>query len=120
MIFVYNRAKETHSGENNYPVYIGAGILSNPYTDLKEKRHSIYYVKTFDEALERYTSYFNMMYNGNVEFRNKVDEIYEKYKAGEDVYLEDADFEENSTGLIIKKKLEQRLLKEKLKKYVKK
>lgn len=115
MIKVYNHTKEIHSGPNNYPVYFGASVISNPYTDLKEKRRSIFYTKTLDEALVRYSTYFDLMYKNNKEFRTLIDEIYEKYATGIDVYLEDSDYETNCTGEIIKKKLEKRLVLEKIK-----
>lgn len=116
MVHVYNHVREVHSGPNNYPVYFGASIISNPYTDLKEKRRSVFYAKSLEEALKRYSSYYDLMYKNNPEFRGLIDEIYEKYKSGVDVYLEDSDYDVECTGEIIKKKLEKRLVLEKIKK----
>ena len=66
------------------------------------------------------------MYQTNLDFRDVVDEMYEKYKNGEDIYLEcyckkylcrdmaPHNDEVSCHGDIIKSKLEQRLLKEKI------
>lgn len=116
MVHVYNHIKEIHSGPDNYPVYFGASVISNPYTDLKDKRRSVFYAKSLEEALKRYSSYYDLMYKSNPEFRKLIDEIYEKYKSGVDVYLEDSDYDIECTGEIIKKKLEKRLVLEKIKK----
>jgi hypothetical protein len=116
MIHVYNHIREIHSGPDNYPVYFGASVISNPYTDLKDKRRSVFYAKSLEEALKRYSSYYDLMYKNNPEFRGLIDEIYEKYKSGIDVYLEDSDYDTECTGEIIKKKLEKRLVLEKIRK----
>lgn len=116
MIHVYNHIREIHSGPDNYPVYFGASVISNPYTDLKDKRRSVFYAKSLEEALKRYSSYYDLMYKNNQEFRGLIDEIYEKYKSGIDVYLEDSDYDIECTGEIIKKKLEKRLVLEKIRK----
>lgn len=118
-IIVYNRVKETHSyEENNYPVYFGAGILSNPYTDEIEKRRSIYYAKTIEDAMNRYDTYFDVMYKGNMTFKYFIDEIYQKYLNNETIYLEDQFVSlDKSTGSVIKSKIEQMVIKNKLLKY---
>lgn len=116
MIHVYNHIKEEHSGPDNYQVFFGASVISNPYTDLKDKRRSVFYAKSLEEALKRYSSYYDLMYKSNNDFRALIDEIYEKYKSGIDVYLEDSDYDTECTGEIIKKKLEKRLVLEKIKK----
>ena len=116
MIHVYNHIREIHSGPDNYPVYFGASVISNPYTDLKDKKRSVFYAKSLEEALKRYSSYYDLMYKNNPEFRGLIDEIYEKYKSGIDVYLEDSDYDTECTGEIIKKKLEKRLVLEKIRK----
>lgn len=115
-IIVYNRADEDHSSsENNYPIYRGKSILGNPYTDKPlGKTMAIYQVKTREEAIERYDSYFDMMYANNPPFKRLVDEIYEKYKNGEDVYLECYCKPKPCHGDVIAAKLQKRLLKEKI------
>ena len=121
-IIVYNRAVEDHSSNpNNYPIYRGGSILGNPYTDKPVKQTlAIYQVKTREEAIARYDSYFDMMYGSNEAFTELVDEIYEKYKSGEDVYLEcycgvGENGHKRCHGEVIAEKLQKRLLKEKIK-----
>ena len=115
MIYVYNRTKEDFSWhENNYPIY-RPSILSNPYTHIKDKKTlAMFVVKSRDEAIDRYESYFDRKYKGNAPFKYLIDEIYNKYKNGEDIYLECYCKPERCHGDIIKEKLEKRLIKEKI------
>ena len=81
-----------------------------------DKCLAIYRCKTRDEAIDSYAKYFDLMYGGNLKFTNAIDEIYNKYKRGEDVYL--GCFCPKSVrchGDIIIEKLQKRLIKEKLK-----
>jgi hypothetical protein len=118
MIYVYNRTKETHDGSNNYPIFRGGSILGNPYTHIKDKTTlASYVVKTRDEAIELYDHYFDVMYSGNIEYKKLIDEIYEKYKNGIDVYLECYCAPLRCHGDIIKEKLQKRLIKERIKMY---
>lgn len=116
MIYVYNRLKEDFSMcENNYPIY-RPSILSNPYSHIKDKKTlAMFVVKNRDEAIDRYEGYFDRMYSGNAPFKFLIDEIYEKYKRGEDIYLECYCKPERCHGDIIKEKLEKRLMKERIK-----
>ena len=116
-IIVYNRTREDHSvNKNNYPIFRGGSVLGNPFTHIKDKTTKAYcVVDTAEEAIEMYDDYFDLMYEKSVQFKNLVDEIYEKYKNGEDVYLECYCKPKPCHGDIIKKKLEQRLIKEKIK-----
>lgn len=125
-IIVYNRKDEDYSSlPNNYPIYRGGSILGNPYTDKPLKGTlAIYQVRTRDEAIERYDSYFDMQYKVNPTFQSLIDEIYEKYKNGEDVYLEcycgvGDGVKKNCHGEVIAEKLQKRLLKEFLQKHKK-
>lgn len=114
-ITIYNINKELYDGDNNY--YIGRpSILSNPYTHIKDK-HTLakYVVNSRDEAIDMYEKYFDIMYNSNIEFTTMVDEIYEKYKNGEDVYLGCYCKPLRCHGDVIKDKLQQKLIKEKIK-----
>lgn len=116
-IIVYNRKIEDHTdkGENNYPIY-RPSILSNPYYWEKDKKTlAMFVVKSRDEAIDRYEAYFDRMYSGNAPFKFLIDEIYEKYKRGEDIYLECYCKPERCHGDIIKEKLEKRLMKERIK-----
>lgn len=120
-IIVYNRTKEDHSlNHNNIPIY-RPNILGNPFTDIKDKATKAQYVvKNRDEAIERYSEYFDVMYGSNIEFTKAVDEIYEKYKRGEDVYLECYCAPRRCHGDVIVEKLRKRLIREKLKNIIKK
>lgn len=115
-IIVYNRKNDDHSHEkNNYPIFRGASILGNPYTHLPLRgTKAIYHVRTRDEAIERYSGYFDLEYAHNQSFKEQIDEIYEKYKNGEDIYLECYCHPLACHGDTIKEKLERRLLKEKV------
>ena len=115
-IIVYNRADEDHSMDpNNYPIYRGGSILGNPYTDKPVKKTlAIYQAKDRDEAISRYGAYFDMMYETNNDFSSLIDEIYEKYKKGETVYLECYCHPLPCHGDVICEKLKKRLIKEKV------
>ena len=115
-IYVYNRTKEDYSDKpGNYACY-RPSILSNPYTHIKDKKTlASFVVKTRDEAIDRYSSYFDRMYKGNAPFKYIVDEIYERYKHGEDIYLECYCKPERCHCDVIKDNLEKRLVKEKIK-----
>ena len=131
MIYVYNRRIEDFSDKrNNYPIYRTAtgNILGNPFTNIKDKKTlAMFVVKTRDEAIDRYEGYFDRMYGGNAPFKYLIDEIYEKYKRGEDIYLEcyckkypvgqqeQHPDEVRCHGDIIKEKLEKRLVRERIK-----
>ena len=117
MIIVYNRGKEDHSAHpNNYPIYRGGSVLGNPYTDKPLKGTlAVFKAKNREEAIEKYDTYFDTQYGRNKEFTAVIDEIYEKYKNGETVYLEGYCHPLPCHGDVIVKKLQQRLLKEKIK-----
>lgn len=121
-IIVYNRGKEDHSTHPyNFPIYRGGSVLGNPYTDKPlTKTMAVYQVKNREEAIQRYSSYFDMQYGRNKEFTEIIDCIYELYKMGETVYLEcycdpGRDGKFNCHGEIIVYKLQKRLLREKIK-----
>ena len=114
-IIVYNRKNETHSDSpNNFRCY-RPFALANPYTHLPvEKTKAIYKVATREDAVKAYDHYFDLMYRSNLRFKKAVDYIYERYKAGEDVYLECYCKPEPCHCDVIKEKLEKRLIKEKM------
>lgn len=70
--------------------------------------------KTREEALRAYEKYFDKMYGFDEEFTKKIDEIYQHYKNGEDVYLQCCCKPQACHGDIIAEKLQQRLLKDKM------
>jgi hypothetical protein len=121
-IIVYNRTKEDHSAHPyNFPIYRGGSILGNPYTSKPlSKTMAVYQAKDKEEALLKYSSYFDMQYGRNKEFTEAIDIIYELYKQGETIYLEcycdpGKNGKFNCHGEIIAYKLQKRLLKEKIK-----
>ena len=116
MIIVYNRGKEDHTMHpNNYPIYRGGSVLGNPYTDKPLKGTlAVFKAKNREEAIEKYDTYFDTQYGKNKEFTAIIDEIYEKYKNGETIYLECYCAPLPCHGDIIVKKLQQRLLREKI------
>ena len=111
---VYNITKEEHFGENSF--YCGRGsVLGNPYTHIKDKETKArYVVRDRDEAIDRYSGYFDVMYGGNKEFTKAVDEIYSLYKAGKDVYLGCYCKPQRCHCDVIVDKLRKRLVKEKI------
>lgn len=115
MIIVYNRTREDHSKDlNNYPIF-RPNILSNPYTHIKDKQTLAKFIcRDRDEAIDKYSHYYDIMYGHNKEFTRAIDEIYEKYKRGETVYLECYCAPLRCHGDIIVDKLQKRLLKEKI------
>lgn len=115
MIYIYNLRVETHNGPNSF--YIGRGsILGNPYTHIKDRKtKAIYEVKDRDEAIDRYSDYFDLMYGSNIAYTKAIDEIYDIYKSGNDVYLGCFCKPLRCHGDIIKEKLEKRLIREKIK-----
>ena len=117
MIIVYNRGKEDYSAHpNNYPIYRGGSVLGNPYTDKPLKSTlAVFKAKNREEAIQKYDTYFDAQYGRNREFTTVIDEIYEKYKNGETVYLECYCHPLPCHGDVIVKKLQRRLLKEKIK-----
>jgi hypothetical protein len=113
-IHVYNKKNEEHTGRLNF--YIGRGsVLGNPYTYIKDKQTKAkYVVKDRDTAIAMYSKYFDVMYGTNIPFTKAVDQIYNAYKSGEDVWLECYCKPLPCHGDIIAKKLMQRLVKEKI------
>lgn len=115
-IIVYNIKTEDHSSEKNN-FYIGRpSILSNPYThDGKRSSLARLSFKTREEALNAYEMYFHEMMKSNAEFKNAFDEIYEKYKNGENVYLGCFCKPLACHGDFLAKELQKRLIKERKK-----
>lgn len=113
-IHVYNITTEEHVGTNVF--YCGRGsILGNPWTDIKDKETKAQYVvKTREEAIDRYSHYFDVMCNSNLKFERAVNDIYKAYKAGEDVYLGCYCHPKACHCDVIVEKLRKRLLKEKI------
>lgn len=130
MIYVYNKKIDDFSCEKNHYEIGRPNILQNPYTELPIKKTiAQFQVASREEALAKYSHYFDIMYGSNCIFTKVVDEIYEKYKNGEDVYLAcwckkhsvgsaayKSDSEIVCHGDVIVEKLRKRLIREKMKK----
>lgn len=114
-IVIYNTKTEDFTSHPNN-VYIGRpSILSNPYThDGKKSSLAKLTFKTREEAINAYKLYFDAMYEQDMQFKQVVDLIYEKYKNGEDIYLQCFCSPLPCHGEYIKEKLEKRLIKEKI------
>ena len=118
MIHVYNTKFEDHTNSDN-TYYIGrskaGNVLGNPYTH-NGKRSNLAKLsfRTRDEAIKAYSLYYDAMYGSDEEFTKVIDEIYEKYKNGEEIYLQCFCKPEACHGDIIVEKLQQRLLKERI------
>lgn len=118
-IKVYNVNDEEYFGDNVYLIH-RPYILSNPYTHIKDKQtKAMFVVPSREEAIDRYSHYFDIMYGSNVAFTRIVDEIYEKYRQGEDILFgcycsPGTNGKKNCHGDIIAMKLRSRLIKEKM------
>lgn len=89
MIKVYNIYTEDHSSEQNN-FYVGRGSpLGNPYThDGKRSSLAKLSFPNREDAIDAYREYFKQMYKLDDNFKKAFDEIYDKYKNGEDIYLQ--------------------------------
>lgn len=119
-IVVWNctNSNDDYSAEDNN-FYIGrskekSSPLANPFT-FNGKRSNLAKMsfKTREEALNAYNMYFDEMYGKDEEFTKAFDDIYERYKNGENVYLQCFCKPLPCHGDIIARKLQQKLIKEK-------
>lgn len=115
MIYIYNTKTEDHTSHpNNFPIYRGASPLANPFThDGKRSKLAKLSFKTREEALNAYEMYFDGMCGMDDEFTKAFDYIYEKYKNGEDIYLQCFCHPLPCHGDILARKMQQKLIKEK-------
>ena len=103
------------SEPNNF--YIGrlkqGNPLGNPFTH-NGKRTSLAKLsfRTREEAIEAYKLYFKKMYGTDQEITAAFDEIYQRYKSGEDVYLQCFCHPLPCHGDFLKEELEKRLIRE--------
>lgn len=111
----FNVNDEEYFGDNVYLIH-RPFILSNPYTHIKDKQtKAMFVVPTREEAIARYSHYYNLMYGRNIQFTKVIDEIYEKYRRGEEILLGCyCSTKEECHGDIIIRKLQARLVKEKI------
>jgi hypothetical protein len=114
-IKVYNVNDEEYFGDNVYLIH-RPFILSNPYTHIKDKQtKAMFVVPTREEAIERYSHYFDIMYGSDVNFTRTINEMYKKYRNGEQILLGCYCYPKSCHGDIIVKKLQGMLIKEKIK-----
>lgn len=116
MVYIYNTKTEDHTMHpNNIPIYRGT-LFGNPYTfDGKRSNLARLSFRTRQEAISAYAIYFNEMLKHNDMFKRAFDMLYEKYKNGEDIYLQCFCHPEPCHGEIIKNALQQRLVREQMK-----
>lgn len=114
-IIVYNTNIEDYTNKKNN-FYIGRpSILGNPFThDGKRSNLAKLSFRTREEALEAYKMYFYEMMEGDDDFKNAFNEIYEAYKSGEDVYLQCFCKPLKCHGDFLKEEMQKRLVKEKI------
>ena len=115
----YCKLNEEHYGDNVFDVS-RPNIFGNPYTHIKSKETKAQVkVATREEAISLYGSYFDAMLktDGDVGdlFRAEWDRMYEAYKKYDTIYIGCyCELDEDCHGDIIRKKLIQRSMKEKL------
>ena len=119
-IHVINIKKDSDHSEDDGYFYVGrskkiSSPLGNPFTH-SGKRTSLAKLSfpTAKQAIEAYELLFDKMYGTNKEFTDAFDEIYNYYKTGKDVYLGCFCKPDPCHADIIAKKLQQKLIKEKL------
>ena len=118
-IIRYCKLEEEHSGENAFDVS-RPNVLGNPYTHIKNKQTlAEVKVATRDEAIDLYSEYFDKMLKDESEFgeifRSEWDRMYEAYKTYDVIYIGCyCKPDERCHGDIIKSKLIQRSMKEKI------
>lgn len=118
-----NKNEDYSQEENNF--YIGrsknGNPLSNPFTFNGKKSYiAKLSFKTRDEAIDAFEVYFDRMYGKDKEITEAFDKIYEKYKNGEDVYLQCFCAPNRCHGDVIAERLQQKLIREKMEAHGKK
>lgn len=106
------------TGENVFDVS-RPNILSNPFTHIKDRTTlAKYVVKDRDTAINLYEKYFDkMMEKTDSDFKMEFDRIYEAFLKYDTIYLKCyCKLDQRCHSDIIIKKLNQRLLKDKLEK----
>ena len=87
----YNKLLEDHVGENCFDVCRPC-VLGNPYTHIKDRATKAQIkVKTREDAIEMYKSYFNAMMDSDDKsakpFQDEVNRIMEAYRTYPEVYI---------------------------------
>jgi hypothetical protein len=112
-----NGGEDYSTHPNNF--YIGrlpgGNPLGNPFThDGKRTSLARLSFPTREQAIEAYKLYFKTQYGKDRELTQAFDKIYERYKAGEDVYLQCFCKPKACHGDFLAAELQRRLLMEKM------
>ena len=118
-ITVYNTHQEDYTYKpNNFLICRTkeGNPLANPFTynGVKTRLAKLSF-KTREEAIDAYKMYFKKMYGLDEGLTKAFDTIYEKYKNGEDIYLQCCCKPLPCHGDFIAEELQRKLIKEKMK-----
>lgn len=117
-ITVYNTHQEDYTYKpNNFLICRtkDGNPLSNPFTynGVKTRLAKLSF-KTREEAIDAYKLYFKKMYGLDEGLTKAFDTIYEKYKNGEDIYLQCCCKPLPCHGDFLAEELQRKLIKEKM------
>lgn len=117
-ITVYNTHQEDYTYKpNNFLICRtkDGNPLANPFTynGVKTRLAKLSF-KTREEAIDAYKMYFKKMYGLDEGLTKAFDTIYEKYKNGEDIYLQCCCKPLPCHGDILAEELQRKLIKEKM------
>lgn len=117
-ITVYNTHQEDYTYKpNNFLICRTKewNPLANPFTynGVKTRLAKLSF-KTREEAIDAYKMYFKKMYGLDEGLTKAFDTIYEKYKNGEDIYLQCCCKPLPCHGDFIAEELQRKLIKEKM------
>ena len=117
-ITVYNTHQEDYTYKpNNFLICRtkDGNPLANPFTynGVKTRLAKLSF-KTREEAIDAYKMYFKKMYGLDEGLTKAFDTIYEKYKNGEDIYLQCCCKPLPCHGDFLSEELQRKLIKEKM------
>ena len=117
-ITVYNTHQEDYTYKpNNFLICRtkDGNPLANPFTynGVKTRLAKLSF-KTREEAIDAYKMYFKKMYGLDEGLTKAFDTIYEKYKNGEDIYLQCCCKPLTCHGDFLAEELQRKLIKEKM------
>lgn len=117
-ITVYNTHQEDYTYKpNNFLICRtkDGNPLANPFTynGVKTRLAKLSF-KTMEEAIDAYKMYFKKMYGLDEGLTKAFDTIYEKYKNGEDIYLQCCCKPLPCHGDFLAEELQRKLIKEKM------
>ena len=117
-ITVYNTHQEDYTYKpNNFLIRSTkhGNPLANPFTyNGVQTRLAKLSFKTREEAIDAYKMYFKKMYGLDEGLTEAFDTIYEKYKNGEDIYLQCCCKPLPCHGDFLAEELQRKLIKEKM------